>query len=55
VKANKLTVLERFFESTICVVANKQRPAGTAGRVFDDLVARLRASVAQPVGAGKGA
>jgi ATP phosphoribosyltransferase len=55
VKANKLTVLERFFESTICVVANKQRPAGTAGRLFDDLVARLRASVAQPVGAGKGA
>ena len=28
VRANKLTVLERFFESTNCVIANKQRPEG---------------------------
>jgi ATP phosphoribosyltransferase len=55
VKANKLTVLERFFESTICVVANKKKPEGTARRVFDDLVERLRSSVQQPVGVGEGA
>jgi ATP phosphoribosyltransferase len=54
VRANKLTVLERFFESTICVIANKQRPEGAARRVFDDLVDRLRNSVDQPVAVGEG-
>ncbi len=43
VRANKLTVLERFFESTSCVIANKQRPDGARRAVFDALVDRLRA------------
>ena len=55
VKANKLTVLERFFESTICLIANKQRPHGPARRVFDELVERFRNSVQLPVGVGEGA
>jgi ATP phosphoribosyltransferase len=52
VRANKLTVLERFFESTSRVIANRQRPQGEAGRVFDALVERLRAGAAAPVAAG---
>jgi ATP phosphoribosyltransferase len=52
VRANKLTVLERFFESTNCVIANKRRPEGTLATVFDGLVERLRAGAAEPVAAG---
>lgn len=52
VRANKLTVLERFFESTNCVIANKSRPDGRLLSVFDALVERLRAAAAEPVAAG---
>ena len=52
VRANKLTVLERFFESTNCVIANKRRPEGALRPVFDRLVERLRASVGDAVAAG---
>ena len=55
VRANKLTVLERFFESTNCVIANKQRPQGAMGGVFDALVEKLRSGAAAPVSAGGGA
>jgi ATP phosphoribosyltransferase len=55
VRANKLTVLERFFESTNCVIANKQCPNGDLRPIFDALVERLRAGAAEPVGAGGGA
>jgi ATP phosphoribosyltransferase len=55
VRANKLTVLERFFESTNCVIANKQRPDGALRPVFDALVEKLRLGAAAPVGAGGGA
>jgi ATP phosphoribosyltransferase len=51
VRANKLTVLERFFESTNCLIANKQRPAGALGGVFDTLVARFRAGAFSPAAA----
>jgi ATP phosphoribosyltransferase len=54
VRANKLTVLERFFESTICVIANKRRPEGPLRAVFDDLVDRLRAGADEPVAAAAG-
>jgi ATP phosphoribosyltransferase len=49
VRANKLTVLERFFESTNCVIANKQPPEGARRSVYDRLVAQLRAGAAEPV------
>jgi ATP phosphoribosyltransferase len=55
VRANKLTVLERFFESTICVIANKNRPIGRAHVAFDEVVEKLRAGaneLAATVGAG---
>lgn len=55
VRANKLTVLERFFESTNCVIANTQRPHGRMGDAFDALMERLRAGAAEPVAAGGGA
>ena len=55
VRANKLTVLERFFESTNCVIANKQRPGGEMGRVYDALVEKLRLGAAAPVATGRGA
>jgi ATP phosphoribosyltransferase len=55
VRANKLTVLERFFESTNCVVANKQRPSGAMRAVFDALAEQLRKGAAVPVAAGGGA
>lgn len=55
VRANKLTVLERFFESTNCVIANKQRPAGAMRLVYDVLVEKLRLGAAAPVAAGGGA
>jgi ATP phosphoribosyltransferase len=51
VRANKLTVLERFFESTNCVIANKRRPSGALAPIFDALVDRLRAGAAEPVAA----
>lgn len=53
--ANKLTVLERFFESTNCVVANKQRPNGAMRAAFDALAEQLRQGAAAPVAAGGGA
>jgi ATP phosphoribosyltransferase len=52
VRANKLTVLERFFESTNIVIANKCRPDGVMRGVFDELLERLRAGAAPPVAAG---
>ena len=52
VRANKLTVLERFFESTNCVIANKRRPEGELRPIFDALVERLRTGAAEPVAAG---
>jgi ATP phosphoribosyltransferase len=55
VRANKLTVLERFFESTNCVIANKQRPEGALRPVFDALVEKLATGAAEPVAAGGGA
>ena len=55
VRANRLTVLERFFESTNCVIANKRRPEGVLRAVFDALVERLAAGAAEPVAAGGGA
>jgi len=55
VRANRLTVLERFFESTNCVIANKRRPEGALRAVFDALVERLAAGAAEPVAAGGGA
>jgi hypothetical protein len=55
VRANKLTVLERFFESTNCVIANRRRPEGALGGIFDTVVERLRAGAAEPVAAGGGA
>lgn len=51
VRANNLTVLERFFESTNCVIANKQRPSGEMQQVFERLVERLRAAADAPVAA----
>ncbi|MDP9237078.1 MAG: ATP phosphoribosyltransferase [Chloroflexota bacterium] len=55
VRANKLTVLERFFESTNCVIANKVRPQGHLRAAYDTLVERLRRGAAEPVAAAKGA
>jgi ATP phosphoribosyltransferase len=52
VRANKLTVLERFFESTNIVIANKRRPEGALRGVFDKLVDQLRAGAAEAVAAG---
>ncbi len=52
VRANKLTILERFFESTNIVIANKQRPQGELGRLFDAVVAQLTSGALQPVAAG---
>jgi ATP phosphoribosyltransferase len=55
VRANQLTVLERFFESTNCVIANKRRPQGALRPVFDALVETLRrGAVAAAVPAGGG-
>lgn len=55
VRANNLTVLERFFESTNCVIANKLRPEGAMRATFDALVERLCAGAAQPVAVAGGA
>lgn len=55
VRANKLTVLERFFESTNCVIAGKRGVAPALRPVFDALLERLRAGAAEPVAAGGGA
>ena len=53
VRANKLTVLERFFESTNCLIANKRRPEGPLRAVYDALVERMRAGTETPVAAGR--
>ncbi|MBF6598930.1 MAG: ATP phosphoribosyltransferase [Dehalococcoidia bacterium] len=53
VRANNLTVLERFFESTNCLIANKSRPHGARGDVFDALVERFRAAALAPAAAGR--
>jgi ATP phosphoribosyltransferase len=55
VRANKLKVLERFFESTNCVIANKVRPQGALRPIFDAVVEKLRRGAAVPVIAGGGA
>jgi ATP phosphoribosyltransferase len=47
VKANKLTVLERFFESTNCVIANKRGIDGPRRVAFDRIVEQLRAGTAE--------
>ncbi len=52
VHANKLTVLERFFESTNCVIANRRRPTGPVRAIFETLVERLRTGAVAPVAAG---
>lgn len=53
VRANKLTVLERFFESTNCVIARKGGPADARLRpAFDALVEQFRTGAAEPVAAG---
>jgi ATP phosphoribosyltransferase len=54
VRANNLTVLERFFESTNCVIAHKRPPEGALRATFDAVVERLRAGVLAPVAAGRG-
>jgi hypothetical protein len=46
-------VLERFFESTNCLIANKRRPEGALRPIFDALVERFRSSVGEPVTAGR--
>jgi hypothetical protein len=45
-------VLERFFESTNCVIANKRRPEGALRAIFDGIVEQMRAGVADAVPAG---
>jgi ATP phosphoribosyltransferase len=52
VRANKLTVLERFFESTSCVIANRRRPEAPLRALFDALVERLRAGALEPTASG---
>jgi ATP phosphoribosyltransferase len=52
VRANKLTVLERFFESTNCVIASTNEVPTARRAVFDALVSRLRAGALEPVPAG---
>jgi ATP phosphoribosyltransferase len=52
VRANKLTILERFFESTNIVIANKKRPQGDLRATFDALIERLRSGVSTVVAAG---
>jgi ATP phosphoribosyltransferase len=49
VRANKLTILERFYESTLCVIANKDRPDRAAGKGLDDVIEKLRAAAEDPV------
>jgi ATP phosphoribosyltransferase len=48
VRANKLTVLDRFYESTNCVIANRRRPEGALGARLDAVVERLRSGAATP-------
>jgi ATP phosphoribosyltransferase len=52
VKANKLTVLERFFESTNCVIANKRPVEGARRAAFERIVEQLRSSAAEPAAVG---
>jgi ATP phosphoribosyltransferase len=55
IRANNLTVLERFFESTSCVIASKRPLEGARRAVFDRLVEQLRAGAAEPAAAVAGA
>jgi ATP phosphoribosyltransferase len=55
VRANKLTVLERFFESTNCLIASTQRPGGRLGETMDAFIAKMRAGAREAVAAGGGA
>ena len=43
-QANRLHAIDTLFISTNCVIANKQRPSGAAGRLIDELIERLRAA-----------
>jgi ATP phosphoribosyltransferase len=52
VRANNLTVLERFFESTNIVIANTRRPDGALRPLFDALIEQLRGGALAPVAAG---
>jgi ATP phosphoribosyltransferase len=52
IRANNLKVLERFFESTNCVIANKRPLEGPRGAIFDRIVEQLRTGAAEPVAAG---
>ena len=54
IRANKLTVLERFYESTNIVVANTRRPEGALRPIFDALLERLRSGALEPAAAGVG-
>jgi ATP phosphoribosyltransferase len=51
VRANNLTVLERFFESTNCVIANKAPVAASLRPAFESLVEQLRAGAQEPAAA----
>lgn len=55
VRANELQVLERLFESTNCVIANKRRPEGWLRPVFDQLLDRLRESAMASRATARGA
>lgn len=52
VRANKLTVLERFFESTNCVIASANPIAPALRPIFNAVLDRLRAGALEPVPAG---
>jgi ATP phosphoribosyltransferase len=54
-RANKLTILERFFESTNCVIARKEPPRGDLRSVYDALVAAFRTGADEPVAAANSA
>ncbi|MGI8551662.1 MAG: ATP phosphoribosyltransferase [Dehalococcoidia bacterium] len=49
VAANRLKVIDRMFESTNCLIAGSVPPPGAAGQLFDQIVERLRRSVAAPM------
>jgi ATP phosphoribosyltransferase len=54
VRANKLTVLERFFESTNCLIANTRRPDGVPRAAFNEIIERMRRGAGEAVAAGQG-
>jgi ATP phosphoribosyltransferase len=55
VRANNLTVLERFFESTNCVIANTSRPEESLRDVFESIVAKFASGAADLATAASGA